>query len=199
VLRCGILALVAIAVAGCSESQALQSASAPSRYAGGEIVSPPVAPPLSLTNYDGTLVNLAQFRGKAVLLTFVYTRCPNVCPIIVSNLGTAQARLGSVASHLQIIAVTTDPAGDTAQAVASFLSARGMTGRMLYLLGSPAAVKIAWANWQVTAAPDTQDPRFINHSAEVFGVSASGKVVTIYPANFQPADIVHDVPLLANE
>jgi cytochrome oxidase Cu insertion factor (SCO1/SenC/PrrC family) len=114
-------------------------------------------------------------------------------------LGIAQARLGSAASHLAIIAVTTDPTGDTPRAVAAFLSARGMTGRMFYLLGSPATVKIAWFDWQIQAGPDQQDATVIDHTAAVFGVSASGKVVTIYAANFRPSAIAHDVPLLEGE
>ena len=160
---------------------------------------PSAAPPLDLANYDGTPVHLDQFRGKAVLVTFVYTKCPNVCPLIVSNLGTAQAHLGPEAAHLQIIAVTTDPTGDTPSAVTTFLGARNMTGRMLYLLGSAPAAKVVWTSWHVEAAPDSQDASLINHTAAVFGVSASGELRTVYAANFKPSDIVHDVPLLAQE
>src|SRR5438445_6524828 len=101
-----------------------------------------MAPSLALNNYNGVPVNLTQFRGKAVLVTFVYTHCPNVCSTIVANLGAAQRRLDTQASRLQIIAVTTDPAGDTPAAVQRFLAARGMNGRMMYLLGSRAAVTI---------------------------------------------------------
>jgi protein SCO1/2 len=200
VKRVGVACLLtAVLAAGCggSGSAPSPSASAASRYAGGEVVAPRSAPALALTNYDGVPVSLEQFRGKAVLVTFVYTHCPNVCSAIVANLGAAERLLGAEASQLQIIAVTTDPTGDTPASVQSFLTARGMNGKMLYLLGSPAAVKIAWLAWQIAASPDTQDPAVIDHTAAVFGVSASGKVVTIYPSDVRPSDIVHDVPLLA--
>jgi len=191
--------LTALVAAGCGStgSSASPASSVASRYAGGEVAAPRTAPSLALTNYDGTPVELAQFRGRAVLVTFVYTHCPNVCSTIVANLGAAQRLLGAQASRVQIIAVTTDPVGDTPAAVQSFLAARGLTGKMMYLLGTPAAVKIAWLAWQIAAAPDTQDPALVDHTAAVFGVSASGKVVTIYPADVRPSDIVHDVPLLA--
>jgi protein SCO1/2 len=198
VWRCAPLFLIAV-LAGCGSSAGQAQPSPQSRYAGAEIVKPAAAPPLDLANYDGAAVNLDQFRGKAVLVTFVYTKCPNVCPVIVSNLGTAQARLGSEAAHLQIIAVTTDPTNDTPAAVTAFLSARNMTGRMLYLLGSAPAAKVVWTDWHVEASPDSQDASLINHTAAVFGVSASGELKTVYAANFKPADIVHDVPLLAQE
>src|SRR5665213_850752 len=182
-----ITCLCAAACSGGASASPSETARPASRYAGGTIVSPSLAPPLALTNYNGVPVNLDQFRGKAVLVTFVYTHCTIVRPTIVSNLGTVQAELGAAASRLAIIAVTTDPTGDTPEAVAAFLGARGMSGRMFYLVGNPATVKIAWFDWQIQAGPDQQDTTVIDHTAAVFGVSASGKVVTIYPANFEPS------------
>ena len=44
------------------------------------------APPIELRNYLGQPVTLAQYRGRAVLVTFLYTNCPDVCPLITSNL-----------------------------------------------------------------------------------------------------------------
>jgi cytochrome oxidase Cu insertion factor (SCO1/SenC/PrrC family) len=37
----------------------------------------------------------------------------------------------------------------------------------------------------------------VEHSALIYGISASGKITTLYPAKFKPQQIVHDVPLLA--
>jgi protein SCO1/2 len=201
VLVWNLLLIACVVAAACGGRVASPHTTPPvtSRYAGGAIVSPRLAPPLALTNYNGVPVNLTQFRGKAVLVTFVYTHCTNVCPIIVSSLAIVQARLGSAASRLAIVAVTTDPTGDTPRSVATFLSARGMTGKMYYLLGNPASVRIAWFDWQVAVGPDQQVPTLVDHTAAVFGVSATGKVVTIYPANFRPSAIVHDVPILEGE
>ena len=95
------------------------------------------APPLALRNYLGQPVNIDQYRGKAVLVTFLYTNCPDICPLITSNLRVAQNLMGkAAAAKSQIIAVSVDPRGDTPQAVAQFLARHGMTGRMQYLLGS---------------------------------------------------------------
>jgi len=43
---------------------------------------------------------------------------------------------------------------------------------------------------------DASNPEFVAHSGLVYGIAASGKVTTLYPANFRPSQIVHDVPLL---
>jgi len=42
-------------------------------------------------------------------------------------------------------------------------------------------------------------PDLVEHSAEIYGISGSGKVTTLYPATFKPQQIVHDVPLLATQ
>src|SRR5580693_2941853 len=104
----------------------------------GSILSPvSAAPPLSLRNYKGEKVNIDQYHGKAVLVTFLYTHCPDVCPLIASNLRVAQNLMGSAgASKAQVIAVSVDPRGDNPKTVAAFLAAHGMTGRMQYLIGS---------------------------------------------------------------
>jgi protein SCO1/2 len=134
-----------------------------------------------------------------VLVTFLYTHCPDVCPLIASNLGIAQRLMGpAVASKAQIIVVSVDPRGDTPKAVGAFLARRGVSGRMEYLIGSASQLARVWKAWGVGSERDAQKPEFINHSGLVYGISASGKRTTIYASNFQPADIAHDVPLLAS-
>lgn len=172
---------------------------APPSFMGAEVTPASPAPPLAMDNYTGTPINITQYRGKAVLVTFVYTHCTSECPIIMSNLGTADRELGADASHVQIIAVTSDPVRDTPAAVSTYLQAHGLTGRVLYLLGTQAQDSIAWTDWQIQVAPDATIPTQIDHNAEVFGVSASGMLTTVYAANFKPSDIVHDVKILQNE
>jgi len=155
------------------------------------------APPIDLRNYLGQPVTLAQYRGKAVLVTFLYTHCPDVCPLITANLRVVLSQLGAEAAKAQIIAVSVDPRGDTPESVASFLRAHGMLGRMQYLIGSPAQLARTWAAWSVGSTREAGQPDLVAHSALVYGVSASGRLTTIYPSSFEPSQIVHDVPKLA--
>jgi protein SCO1/2 len=155
------------------------------------------APPIALRNYLGQPVTLSAYRGRAVLVTFLYTNCPDVCPLITSNLRVAMNLLGAERSRVQIIAVSVDPRGDTPAAVARFLRAHEMVGRMQYLLGSPGELSRTWAAWDVGSAPDVGQPDQVSHSALMYGVSASGRLTTIYPATFEPSEIAHDVPRLA--
>ncbi len=152
-----------------------------------------------LTDSVGKQVNIDQFRGKAVLVTFIYTHCPDICPLIVGHLHTAQAQLGPEARKLQIIAVSTDPRGDTPKTVAKFLKEHQMTGRMQYLIGSQKQLENVWADWNIIAKPSPTGRDQVEHSALIYGISASGKITTLYPSNFSPSQIVHDVPLLASQ
>jgi protein SCO1/2 len=134
-----------------------------------------------------------------LLVTFVYTHCQDVCPLITSNLRTAQILMGpALAARTQIIAVSVDPRGDTPKAVAGFLARHAMTGRMQYLVGSAGALGRVWRAWGVGSEQDAHRPELIEHSGLVYGITASGEQATIYAANFRPADIAHDVPLLAS-
>jgi len=173
------------------------SAARSSQFA-GQVLSPlRPAPPIDLKNYLGQRVTLAQYSGEPVLVTFLYTHCPDVCPLIATNLHAMQTRLGPAARKVQIISVSVDPRGDTPKTVGDFLRVHDMTGRMQYLLGSARELGRTWKAWYVGSEKDASNPEFVAHSALVYGVSASGKLTTIYPANFKPADIAHDVPLLA--
>jgi protein SCO1 len=170
-----------------------------SKYS-GSLASPAAPePPLSLRNYRGERINIAQYKGKAVLVTFLYTHCPDQCPLIAADLGVALNLMGPAkASKVQAIAVSVDPRGDTPASIAKFLKAHGVTGRMQYLVGSKQELARAWKAWGVGSERDASNPELINHSGLVYGVSATGKVTTLYAANFKPAEIVHDTPLLAS-
>jgi len=150
-----------------------------------------------LRNYLGRPVTLSEYRGKVVLVTFLYTHCPDVCPLISEKLKATLGVLGARARHVQIIAVSVDPKGDTPSAVADFLRHHRMTGRMQYLIGNARELGRVWSAWYVGSERDASSPDRVAHSALVYGITASGRLLTIYPANFRPADLAHDVPLLA--
>ncbi len=191
-------AVAALTLGGSTSSSGANQAHAASFDAAGLLTPIRPAPPLSLHNYLGEPVNIDAYRGKAVLVTFLYTHCPDICPLITSQLRVALNLLGPKASQAQVIAVSVDPRGDTKQAVAAFLAHHEMTGRMKYLVGSPRELAAVWQAWGVGSERDAQKPEFINHSGLVYGVSGTGKRITIYAPSFQPAEVAHDVPILAS-
>ena len=176
--------LAAIVAAG---SLALLDGSSKPALPGGVQQSAPAA------GFDGTL---AQYRGKAVFVTFLYANCPDVCPLMASNLRVALNLLGKRASQAQLIAVSVDPRGDTPAAVARFVRSHELRGRMQYLIGSAGELARTWKAWSVGSTRDAEQPQLVSHDALVYGISASGKLMTFYPDSFEPREIAHDVQRL---
>jgi protein SCO1 len=189
-----------LSTGGSSSSNTASSHAGASPKYKGSLASPAAPePPLSLRNYKGERVNIGQYKGKAVLITFIYTHCPDACPLIAANLGVALNLMGpQKASKVQVVAVSVDPRGDTPKSIARFLKAHGVMGRMQYLVGSKHELAGAWKAWGVGSERDASNPELINHSGLVYGVSAQGKITTLYASNFRPPEIVHDAPLLAS-
>jgi protein SCO1/2 len=153
----------------------------------------------TLHNYDGAPFDLAAERGKAVFVTFIYSHCPDVCPLIASNLHVAYAEMpADTQSKVAIVAVSADPRGDTPRAVAAFVKKHALTGEARYLIGSAHTLARVWEAWKVGSERDASNPELVNHSALIYGIGANGKIYTVYPSNFLPSQIVHDVaPLLS--
>jgi protein SCO1 len=194
-----ILALGALAGCGGSSQGQATAAGGESHFSGAKASPPQPEAPLQLDNYLGHPVTIASYKGKAVLVTFIYTHCPDVCPLIVSHIKTALALLGPKAKDVQVIAVSTDPRGDNRKTVAAFLKQHGMTGRMQYLIGTRSELGRVWKAWNIVAKPAKAGRDLVEHSALIYGIAADGKVTTLYPSNFHPSQLVHDVPLLAEE
>src|SRR5208282_2465443 len=192
ILVAGIVALVVIGGNGPAKAHADEL------DASGVLKPSLPAPALALHNYLGQPVNIDSYRGKAVLVTFLYTSCPDVCPLIASDLRVALNEMGpQVAKKVQIIAVSVDPKGDTPKAVTDFLARHQMTGRMQYLIGNVKELAPVWQSWGVGSEREVQQPQFINHTAIVFGVTGAGDRLAVYPPEFKPSEIAHDVPVLA--
>jgi protein SCO1/2 len=207
-----LIAGAAPVLAGCgAQSSATRSGSTAAAVsaasskldAPAQLEPPRAAPEIALRNFRGEPVRLSQFRGKAVLLTFIYDHCPDTCPLIVSKLHATLGLLGAHAGDVQVIAVSVDPVGDTPTTVTNFLAVHQMTGRMDYLLGSKSQLGAVWKSYGVSAsgnAESRESPagRTVSHTAVVYGITASGRWLALYDALFKPSELAHDVPLLAS-
>ncbi len=71
-----------------------------------------------------------------------------------------------------------------------------MTGQMKYLIGTTTQLTPVWKAWHVAAVRDPTNRKLVTHSSVTYGVSATGKLITLYGPTFAPAQIVHDIPQL---
>lgn len=103
------------------------------------------APDFRLTNQDGQPLALTDLRGKPVVLTFLYTTCPDICPLVASKLGQVHDRLGDRASQVAFVAITVDPERDSVARVRQYLQAQNLMGKLTFLTGERSALEAVWS------------------------------------------------------
>jgi protein SCO1/2 len=78
---------------------------------------------LDLTDQHGQRRRLADFKGKAVLIFFGYTRCPDLCPTTLARMAQTMSLLGDTSARVQVLWVTVDPERDTQELLANYMPA----------------------------------------------------------------------------
>jgi len=163
-------------------------------FAGGELDPPRPTPDFTLTDQAGQKVSLADQRGKLVLLTFLYTNCPDVCPLITQNLNQALQMLGTERDDVRVLAVSVDPEGDTPKSVDEYAKAHHLLPEFHYLIGSRDELTKVWKAYDVAAV--ASDPELVDHTAYTMLVDQSGEGRVIYDSQVKAKDVVHDVRAL---
>jgi protein SCO1 len=169
----------------------------------GAVVTPP-APTydFSLHDPDNKVVRLSALRGKAVVLTFLYAHCPDVCPLTAEKLHETYRQLGGTANRVALLAVSVDPKGDTPEAVRTFLTTHHVTGELSYLTGSYAELKRVWSYYYVSSNAKDTPPKtvdLVDHTSVVYVIDPSGNLRVFLPGNFDPKDLTTDLKILASE
>ena len=177
-LAAGAVALVVAAAA----------VAAPPTFLGTELSGP--APNFALRDQNGKVVKLSALRGTPVLVTFLYTHCPDVCPLIAQQLNAALAR----SPALTVVAVSVDPARDTPAAVRSFARSHGLRPAFHFLTGSAAQLRPVWKAWHVAALPGPKTT--VSHTAFEVLVDPQGRERVYYGSNVQARDVLHDLARL---
>jgi protein SCO1 len=161
------------------------------RFAGGELNPPQPTPDFTLTDQSGTKVSMADQRGKLVLVTFLYTNCPDVCPLITQNLNQALQMLGSKRDDVRVLAVSVDPEGDTPESVDKYAKAHHLLPEFHYLIGTRDELTKVWKDYDVAAV--ASDPELVDHTAYTMLVDRAGEGRVIYDASVKAKDVAHDV------
>lgn len=166
-------------------------------------------PDFALRNQDGRTIHLDQFRGKALLITFIYTRCPlpDFCPRVTHNFAIIEKQLGAdpaLNARTHLLSVSFDPEHDTPERLRAYGAE---------YIGSDA--KGAFAHWDfavpqkqvllemakyfdlgMTAGPEDS----ITHTLSTTLVGRDGKVVRFYPGNeWTPEEVMGDVKQATGE
>src|SRR3954452_6573110 len=129
----------------------------------------PAIPPRDFTlhDQDGKAVRLSSYRGRPVILTFMYSTCQDTCPLTAQQIKGALDDLGH---DVPALAVSVDPAQDTPTRAKRFLLRQGLTGRMRFLLGDRTQLQGIWKAYGI----EPQGKAF-DHSAYVLLIDRRGR------------------------
>jgi protein SCO1/2 len=135
------------------------------------------APDFVLLDQNGRVVNSARFRGRQVMLNFIYSRCPvaNMCPLSTTKMIEAQklAREAGV-PNIEFVSVTLDPAHDTPGVLREYADDRGIdTSNFSFLTGPEAAIKDLLTQFGVIAEFKGD---ILNHTLATLLIDEKGRI-----------------------
>lgn len=175
----------AVLVAACGKEAALHGMSIPDAQA---------APALALRDSHGRLFDLSAERGKAVLVYFGYTHCPDVCPTTLADFARARRILGAKPDRMRFVFVTVDPERDTPALTESYAWQFDSTFTGL----APTAaqldtIKTAWGFAVTKEEMPGMAGYGVSHPAGVFFVDRKGNVRFIFAPGTKAEDLAADL------
>lgn len=186
-----IWAVVIFALAGC------QPATQGPVFHATDITGAGFARDFRLTDHNGHVRTLADFKGKVVAIFFGYTHCPDVCPTTLSDFSAALKLLGGQAGRVQVIFVTLDPQRDTPAILKQFVPA--FNPGFLGMYTDAEALKQVAKEYKVVyqkASVKGPDDYLIDHSAGTYIYDPEGKLRLLMPYGSSPETIAHDLGVL---
>ncbi len=111
-------------LSACSESKP--------KFSSVDVTGASYAKDFELTDHNGKVRHLADFKGKVVVMFFGYTQCPDVCPTSMAELAEVKKALGADGDKLQGLFVTVDPARDTPEVLKGYMENFDPTFLALY-------------------------------------------------------------------
>jgi protein SCO1/2 len=188
---CLVAALALVVLLGGGSASPI-SAAGPTGLHGG--LRPPQARAIDfqLRDQDGRVATMDEYRGRTVVVTFMYSTCQDTCPLTAQQIRGALDDLGR-AGAVPVLAISVDPRGDTPLHVKRFLVKQHMTGRMRYLVGTRAQLAPIWRAYGVQ--PQGQG---YEHTASTVIVDGDGRQCVGYLTDqLTPEALADDLRTLA--
>jgi protein SCO1/2 len=133
-----------------------------------------VTPDFVLTDTSGHPRTLASYRGKAVVLVFGFTFCPEACPTELFKLAQVMKRLGGDADRVQVLMVTLDPERDSREALRRYVTT--FDPRFEALTGSGEQIQRAAQNFSVVyVRVPIGETYTIDHSTAIYLIDSRGR------------------------
>ena len=151
------LSAALLGIASCLVYLGLAGCGGPAQFLGTTLSSESPAAPFELRNQFGETVSMADRRGRVVVLTFLYTACPDICPLTAERLRTAYELLGEGEKDVSVLVISVDPERDTEKAALAYSKKWRMEGIWDYLVGDRTSLSETWRAYFVAASVEDGD------------------------------------------
>ncbi len=188
-LRFGAAAAMALALAACGEK-------APA-FKGSDITGTQLGKAMELTDFNGQPRTLKDFSGKAVVVFFGFTQCPDVCPTSLAELSEVMKKLGPDADRVQVLLVSVDPERDTPEILKQYVTA--FDPRFLGLTGTADQIKKTAASFKAyyAKAPSKDGTNYtMDHTAAFYLMDGKGEARVLANNTIGVDALVHDIKAL---
>ena len=190
-LLVGLLGLSVLGLSACNKER---------KFNGVDITGASYAQDFELTDHNGQLRHVSDFKGKAVVVFFGYTQCPDVCPTSLTDLVRVKQLLGAQGDKLQAVFVTVDPARDTPQMLKAYME--NFDPSFLALVPSADQLEIVAKDFKIyykRVEGKTPTSYTMDHSAGSYVYDPQGRL-RLYSRYGTPVEqLAQDVQLLLDE
>ena len=150
---------------------------------------------LELADHTGKLRRLEDFRGKAVVVFFGFTQCPDICPTTLADVAGALKKLGLDAERVQVLFITVDPERDTSKLLAGYVTS--FDKRFLALRGDLDATRRVARDFKIYFEKRKQGNGYtVDHSAQTYVIDPQGRLRLLVRHERIAQDLADDLRLL---
>lgn len=189
VVSCGLALATSLILSACSKQE--------EKFLNTDLTGLSYAKDFALIDQNGQPRSLADFKGKAVVLFFGYTQCPDVCPTTMFEMTKVMTQLGPLAERVQVLFVTVDPERDTQDLLAAYVP--NFDKRFLGLYGNAEATAKVAKEFKVfyqKSPGKTSESYTMDHTAASYVFDPQGRIRLYVQYGQKPEAIVHDLKLL---
>jgi protein SCO1 len=162
----------------------------------GVALDPPrQMPDFTLINGDSQRMKLSDLRGKALMIYFGYTHCPDVCPLSLADFSKVKKELGDLGNQVNFAMISVDGSRDTPELMGAYV--RAFDQSFIGLTGSESEVRQIGINYGVhfekQKPTGTAAAYLVAHTSYSYFLDAEGKWQMVFPYKTPPTSIAADI------
>jgi protein SCO1/2 len=193
--RWTLLGVVCVLLAACEPLQGLMAPTTTPAPHGVAIDPPKAMPDFSLTNTDGKPLKLSDLKGKAVLIFFGYTHCPDICPLSLADFRAIKRELGDTARQMNFVMVSVDGSRDTPEVLGCYV--KTFDPEFIGLTGTEADVRKIGLNYGVhfekQKPTGTEAAYLVAHTTYTYLLDAQGRWRMVFPFKTPVESVAADI------